>query len=250
LCPRIADQQATERVLTTRELNRALLARQLLLERSTLSLPQAIERVAGLQTQYAPSAYVALWSRLVGFRREALTQALTRRRVVQATLMRATIHMVTPRDFHQLAAAIRRGRREWWFRSQRKQLAGIDMEAVAAQMRKHLAGGPRRAPELQELLRADGYPRIAAVSAGLWVDIIRVPPSGTWEQRRADLYGLADQWLGANDVAEDDGLEHLVRRYLGGFGPAALNDVASWAGLPATTLRPVVERLRLRRFRD
>ena len=74
-----------ERVLSTRELNRALLARQLLLERSSLPLTRAIERVGGLQTQYAPSAYVALWSRLRDFRREALTKALEQRRVVQAT---------------------------------------------------------------------------------------------------------------------------------------------------------------------
>ncbi len=239
-----------ERVLSPRELNRALLARQLLLERSTVSLPQAVERVAGLQAQYAPSAYVALWSRLRDFRRDALTRALVQRRLVQATLLRATIHIVTPRDFHLFAAAIRRGRREWWLRGQRKQLQGIDMEAVAARVRKHLADGPRRAPELQELLKADGYPRIAAVSAGLWIDIVRVPPSGTWDQRRADLYGLAKAWVGAADATEKEGLEHLVRRYLGGFGPASLSDIVSWAALPATTLRPVIERLPLRRFRD
>ena len=240
----------SERVLTTRELNRAILARQLLLARSNVSLTQAIERIAGLQTQYAPSAYVALWSRLRDFRRDALTRALEQRRVVQATLMRSTIHMVTRRDFKLFATAIRRGRREWWARGQRKQLQGIDMEAVATRVRKHLAGGPRRAPELQELLRTDGYPRIAAVSAGMWIDIVRVPPSGTWDQRRADLYGLAEQWFGDADVTEDEGLEHLVRRYLAGFGPASLNDAASWSGLSAPTLRPVVDRLRLRRFRD
>lgn len=240
----------TQRILTTRELNRAVLARQLLLERSELPLALALERIAGLQTQYAPSAYVGLWSRLRDFRREALTEALERRRVVQATLMRATIHMVSRRDFPLFSAAIRKGRREWWFRTQRKQLHGVDMDAVSARVRKHLAAGPLRAAKLQELLRAGGYPRIAAVSAGMWVDIVRVPPSGTWEQRRADLYGLADDWVGPSAVSEAEGLEHVVRRYLGGFGPASLEDLASWAGLPATKLRPVVERLRLRRFSD
>src|SRR2546428_12614895 len=101
-----------ERVLSTRELNRALLARQLLLARSKLPLTSALEQVGGLQTQYAPSAYIALWSRLHGFQRGALTQALEQRRVVQATLMRATIHIVSARDSPLLAAASRRGRRE------------------------------------------------------------------------------------------------------------------------------------------
>jgi hypothetical protein len=239
-----------ERVLSTRELNRALLARQLLLERSRLPLTRALERVAGLQTQYAPSAYVALWSRLDDFRRETLTRALEQRRAVQATLMRATIHIVSAGDYPLFAAAIRNSRREWWARVQRHQVEGLDMSTVAALLRKHLSDGPRRQTELTQLLQAEGFPRIAWSGAGMWLDMVRVPPSGTWEQRRADLYGLADEWLGRSDATEDEGLEHLVRRYLGGHGPASLNDVANWAGLPATTLRPVVERLRLRRFRD
>lgn len=240
----------TLRVLTTRELNRALLARQLLLERAEVPLVRALERVGGLQTQYAPSGYIGLWSRLSDFRREMLTQALEQRRAVQATLMRVTIHIVSADDFHLFAAAIRKGRREWWLRVQRKQLKGVDMDAVAARVRKHLANGPLRAVELQALLRADGFPPIATSGAGLWVDLVRVPPSGTWEQRRADLYGFADTWLERRRPTEAEGLQHLIRRYLGGFGPASLADMASWAGLPVTTLRPVVERLRLRRFRD
>jgi hypothetical protein len=240
----------TERVLSPRELNRALLARQLLLERSKLPLIKALERVGGLQTQYAPSAYIGLWSRLHDFRRETLTNALVQRRAVQATLMRVTIHIVSADDFRPFAAAIRKVRREWWLRAHARQLKRIDMAAVAARTRKHLAGGPLRAADLQERLRADGYPKIAAIGAGMWVDIIRVPPSGTWEQRRADLYGLADDWLDGANPTEAEGLEHVVRRYLGGFGPASLNDLANWAGLPVTQLRPVVERLHLRQFRD
>lgn len=84
----------------------------------------------------------------------------------------------------------------------------------------------------------------------MWVDLVRVPPSGTWEQRRADLYGLADDSVGNSSPTETEALDRLVRRYLGGFGPASLNDLSSWAGLQLGTLRPVVERLGLRRFRD
>jgi len=107
-----------------------------------------------------------------------------------------------------------------------------------------------RAAELQSLLQAEGYPRVAGVLAGLWVDLVRVPPSGTWERRRADLYALADDWLGPSTATEERGLEHVVRRYLAGFGPSSFRDLVSWAGLPPETLRPVVDRLRLRRFRD
>jgi hypothetical protein len=85
---------------------------------------------------------------------------------------------------------------------------------------------------------------------GLWLDMVRVPPSGTWERRRADLYGLADAWLGPCTSGEREGIEHLVVRYLGGFGPAPVRDIANWAGLPAGSVRPAVEALDLRRFHD
>ena len=77
-----------------------------------------------------------------------------------------------------------------------------------------------------------------------------MPPAGTWEQRGAHTYGLAEEWVGALDATEDDGIEHLARRYLGGFGPARIDDVASWSKVPKTRLAPVLERMKLRRFRD
>jgi hypothetical protein len=240
----------TERVLSTLRLNRALLARQLLLRRSSLSLTLAVERVAGLQTQYAPSGYVSLWSRLRDFRREELTTALERRRGVQSTLMRVTIHVVSGRDFPLFAAGTRKARREWWLRVHRGQAEGLDMEEVAARLREYLSDGPRRASEVKEFLKAEGYPPVAWSGAGLWLDMLRVPPSGTWEHRRADLFGLAEDLTEGSNPTEDEGLEHLVRRYLGGFGPASPNDIASWAGLPVTRVLPVIERMRLRRFQD
>jgi hypothetical protein len=239
-----------ERVLSTRELNRALLARQLLLERSKLPLTRALESIGGIQNQYAPSGYIGLWSRLGGFRREALTKALEQRRVVQGTLMRATIHLVSAADYPLFAEGIRKTRWEWWSRVQRREADAIDWKKVAALVRRRLAGGPLRQAELAGLLQSEGFPRMAWAGAGMWVDMVRVPPSGTWEQRRADLYALAADWLGRSSATEAQGLDHLVRRYLGGFGPSSLNDLANWAGLPAATLRPVVDRLKLRRFRD
>ena len=240
----------TERVLSTRELNRALLARQLLLERSHLSLEAALEQVAGLQAQYAPSPYVGLWSRLRDFGRDQLTTALQERRAVQATLLRVTIHVVSAADYPPFTEAVRAARKQWWARAARSQLGGADPEAAAALVRERLAAGPARQAELLRLLTDRGFPRAIWNGVGLWVDMVRVPPSGTWERRRADLYGLAADWLGPWRVDPDQALEHLVRRYLAGFGPASLADLGSWAGMPLTPLRPVLERVGTRRFRD
>ncbi len=113
----------TQRVLTERELNRALLCRQLLLERAPVSIPRALERMGGLQAQYAPSMYVGLWSRMEGFERDALTRALERRSVVQGTLMRSTIHLVSARDYWPLALAVERARRDWWLKANRDGLS-------------------------------------------------------------------------------------------------------------------------------
>jgi hypothetical protein len=215
-----------------------------------MPLTRAIERVAGLQTQYAPSGYISLWSRLEGFRREDLTRALERRRVIQGWVMRSTIHMVSARDYWPLTMAVRQARREWQMRSFRKELGGLDMEEVAGRVRDVLKVGPRRGQEVLDLLIAEGYPRVAWIGSQVWVDVVRVPPSGTWERKRGDLFGLAEAWLGPPTVTEEEGLEHLVRRYFQGFGPASMNDLSSWAGIPVTTLRPVVDGLHLRRFRD
>jgi Winged helix DNA-binding domain len=244
------DTKKPERILTARELNRALLARQFLLERSSLPLIQTIERVGGLQTQYAPSGYVGLWSRMRDFRRDALTAALEQRRVMQGTLLRSTIHMVSARDYWLFQSAVRMGRREWWRRVTRKGFGEVDVAAAVPIFRQALAAGPRRAADLKELLASRGFPSIAWNGIGLWVDMIRVPPSGTWDQRKADLYGLADTWVRRAAVTESAGLEHVVRRYLGAFGPATVREIADWAGIPHTTLLTVIDRLSLRRFRD
>ncbi len=86
--------------------------------------------------------------------------------------------------------------------------------------------------------------------SGLALDLVRVPPSGTWERRRADLYALAEDWVGPVDSKPAEGAEHLVRRYLQGFGPARATEIADWAGVNVKTIRPALERLSLRRFQD
>lgn len=233
-----------ERVLTQRELNRAVLARQLLLERARISIPRALERIGGIQDQYAPNAYIRLWSCLEGFERDGLTRALERRTVVQATLMRSTIHVVSRQDFWPLAAAIRRPQRDWWLRTRRPRPTVADLERQAERLRELLADGPLRHEQLVELVG----PSWGAV--GPWLELVRVPPSGTWEKRRAHLFQTAERWVGPEAVGEDDALDHVVLRYLGAFGPAPRGDLASWAGMRPGDVAPAVERLALRRFRD
>lgn len=236
--------------LDERRLNRALLARQLLLERVDLPLPRVVETMGGIQMQYAPSGYIGLWSRMRDFRRPMLTQALENRIVVQGTLLRGTIHTVSAEDYWPMLAGIRRANREWYGRSGARGLAGIDMEAAARAAREVLATGPTRFADLARALDERGFPMPAAKAVGFWVDLVRVPPSGTWEARRADRYGLAEEWIPRVDVAEDEGIERLARRYLVAFGPAPVRDIASWMGLKIGQLRPVIERMELATYRD
>jgi hypothetical protein len=234
-----------ERVLSTRALNRALLARQLLLERSRLPLARALERIGGLQAQYAPSAYIGLWSRLDAFRLAQLTLALERKRVVQGTLMRSTIHVVSARDYWLFADGLGPSREAWWKRTHGKRVAG-DLDEVRERLRTELRGRTWHRQELDALPRSHG----SSIWQGVWIELVRVPPSGTWERRRADLLRLAEEWVARSDAGEEMGLEHLLSRYLGAFGPATLNDAASWAGVPVTKLKPTAEKLTLRRFRS
>ena len=234
-----------ERTLAQRDLNRALLARQLLLERSTLPLSRVVERIGGIQNQYAPNAYIRLWSCVEGFRRDDLTRALERRTLVNATLMRATIHVVSKRDFWPFAVAIRPAQRDWWLRVTRPRPEEADLERAAQELRELMSTGPRRHEELAAIAgRRWGM-------VGPWLELVRVPPSGTWEQRRAHLFQTAERWVGPEErVALDDALDHLVRRYLAAFGPAPRGDIALWAGVKARDLAPALDRLALRRFRD
>jgi Winged helix DNA-binding domain len=232
------------RTLTERELNRALLARQMLLERVRAPLPRVLERMGGLQAQYAPSMYIGLWSRVEGLERVAVTRGLERRSIVQASMMRATIHLVSKRDYWPFVVGIRRGLREWWLRTHGRETSRRKIAANDRKVRRALRGKTLSRAELEEVIGQRWGP------AGVFVDLVRVPPSGTWERRRADLYALAEEWVGPEDATEDEGVEHLVRRYLQGFGPARPTEIADWAGLDVSTTKRALERLELRRFQD
>jgi hypothetical protein len=246
----MAGPSAAERVLTERELNRAVLARQGLLEPLGGTVAQTLTTIGAIQAQYAPSMYVGLWSRTGGaLQRAALTQALERRTVIQATLMRITIHLVAQRDFWPFAIATRAARRTLWLRSMRGGTDEAQMQELAARVREHLTrtGAPISRKELDALV---GQPH--ALGVGQWIDLVRVPPAGTWERRRADLFAAAEDWIGPPppQLSEADAAAQLVRGYLKGFGPASRADIASYTGLAPRDLPPVLQTLRLRRFRS
>ena len=238
------------RVVTQQELNRALLARQMLLERAKGPVPRILDRMGTLQAQYAPSMYVGLWSRMEGFEREQLDRALERRSVAQGTLMRATIHLVSGADYWPSAIGIRRGRREAWLNtSYRRDYSAKQLSSLARKLRKRLGDGTMARKEIHELLGSDS---VLTNGVNMWLDLVRVPPSGTWERRRADLYAAAEAWLGwpSQQLDERAGIQHLVRRYLTGFGPATIGETANWAGLHPKRVQPVIRGMKLRTFRS
>ena len=242
-----------ERVLTSADLNRALLARQFLLERSRLPLSRTLDRIAGIQAQYAPSSYIGLWSRVEGFELADLTRALERRKVVQGTLLRSTIHLVSAEaTTGPFAIGTQAARQEAWLRFDKKRLSRSDLTSAAKEVRKTLRGKVLHRDELLDLARKRDPERPTHLWNGLaaWIELVRAPPSGTWERRRADLYALADEWLEPPTVTPEESVEILLRRYLTGFGPARLADAANWAGLAPTAVQEAAEGLRLRRFRD
>ncbi len=232
----------TERVLTTRDLNRALLARQQLLRRVRLSIPRAVEQMGGIQAQYAPSAYIALWTRLERFELAQLTRALHRKTVIQGTLLRGTIHIVSRRDYWLWAEAIREPDRVWLARVA-PDIAALDLRAEEEKLRNAFRDGPRTRDELIDLIGRDAW-------LGAKVNLVRVPPSGTWERRRANLYALAEDWVGPRNATPEQGVELLVRRYLAAFGPARPADIRQWARLAPGAVEAAAERVPLRTSRD
>jgi hypothetical protein len=223
-------------MLTQRELNRALLARQGLLEPFDEALPRVLERVGGIQAQYAPSMYIGLWSRMASFDRTDLTSALESAAAVQGTLLRGTIHLVSRKDYWPFHIGCRDAVHEMYARN----YAGTatELEKWISLLRDALTDNPLRQREIDELVGRDLRGWVTS-----HLPLLRIPPSGTWERRRADLYALADDIIGTEDMSLAPARELLVRRYLGGFGPSTLAEIASWAGMGVREITPAVEQI-------
>lgn len=240
-------------VLTVRALNRATLERQHLLRRSTLSVPDLLETLVGLQAQTPHTAYVGLWTRLQGFRPDDLSERLLDRSIVRLALQRGTIHLVTARDAWGLRPLVQPVLDRALKGQFGKRLEGIDLAEVVAAGRAFVDTEPRTFRALGDhlLTRWPDRDRMAleqAVRAG--VPLIQVPPRGLWGRSGPVAHTSIEAWLGEPSAGPRPTLETMIRRYLAVFGPASVMDGQAWCGL--TRLGEVFERLRpeLATFRD
>jgi hypothetical protein len=241
-------------VLTQRQLNRALLGRQLLLERSRMPVTDAIEHLVGMQSQVPSHPFIGLWSRLAGFSTDDLSQLMLDREAVRTLLMRGTIHLVTARDCLRLRPVMQAfyERIVPTIASVGPNVAGMDVDALLAAGRAHLEDAPRTAKELAALL-AEQWPERDAMSMSQavrhFLPLVQVTPRGVWGMSHQPTWTTVEAWLGRSIDAKTDPDETILR-YLAAFGPATVADIQTWSRLQG--LRAHVERLRprLRTFRN
>lgn len=233
--------------LTTRALNRALLARQLLSKRSTLTPAAALDHLVGMQAQIPHSPYVGLWSRLAGFRPEQLADLIVTRQAVRTALMRNTLHLVTADDCLALRPVVQPLFARLYAKANPAKLA-----AMVAAGRAIVDEQPRTNAELGRLLRRQ-FPGYDAFTLGYAVRnhlaLVQLPPRGVWGQSGVAMLTTAESWLG-RPLARTLDPGDMLRRYLRAFGPASVADMSAWSGLAG--LKDTIERMRstLRTFRD
>ncbi len=240
------------RTLDRRTLNRALLARQLLLERGKPAVLAALEHLVGLQAQSPQAPYVGLWSRVERFEPDELSRLLEERRAVRIVLMRSTIHLVGAKDCLALRPLVQLASERGLRGNYGPALEGLDLEAVARAGREILSRGPLTASELGPLLHErwpERDPHALAMVVRALVPLVQIPPRGLWGKSGRPALAPAESWLG-RPLAAEPSVERLVLRYLAAFGPASVRDAQVWSGL--TRLGEVFERLgpALRAFRD
>jgi len=241
-----------ERTLSQRELNRATLARQLLLERGDLPVSEAIERVAGLQAQAPAPPFAGLWTRLRDFDPDELRRLIAAREVVRATMMRHTVHLMTTRDYLRFRGPIQPALERMFggITSGRVQPDELALAVDAA--RERFAERPHTFAEIRALiaeLLPDADHSALAYGVRTHLRLVAQPTDGRWCYTGTAPYALAERFLRRPIPAGTDARE-LIRRYLAAFGPATVADVQAWSGLAG--LKLVVEALRptLRTFRD
>jgi hypothetical protein len=216
-----------ERVLTLRELNRATLARQMLLQRENISALQAVERVLGLQAQVTSPPYVGLWTRIEGFRREDLTRLMQERRVVRATLMRATLQLMSARDYLLLRPALQPALSRSMRSIAGKRLEGLDLDRLIGAAKEFFDEEPRTFADLRPLLsklEPERDQSALAYAVRTRLPLVQVPSGGVWGYSGKAPFTTPERWLGGPPSGSEDP-RALVLRYLAAFGPATVRDI-------------------------
>jgi hypothetical protein len=222
---------ATE-TLSLRGLNRATLARQLLLARERVGVAEAVDRLGGLQAQEPKPPFAALWSRLDGFAPDELRAALDGREVVRGTLMRGTLHLVSAGDFGAFRAALQPALAQG-LRALGDRAKGLDVDAVLPVARGLLQAAPRTFSELRALLLEefpDSNERALGFAVRMQLPLVMVPTGDPWAFPSVARFTLADEWLGST-LDDEPSSEPLVLRHLAAFGPSTAADIQSWSGL-------------------
>jgi hypothetical protein len=237
--------------LERRALNRALLARQLLLERSPMPALDALEHLVGLQAQAPGPPYVGLWTRLERFDPDELAELIVSRQAVRIALQRGTIHAVSARDALTLRPVLQ-PLFDRWLRQLAPRLGGLPVQTAAAAARELLEAEPLTFAELGRRL-SERWPDAETAALGQvargTLALVQIPPRGLWGRNGPAAHTTIEAWLGA-PLDRGGTLETLLLRYLAAFGPASVRDAQTWCGL--TRLGEVAERLRARlsTFRD
>jgi DNA glycosylase AlkZ-like len=239
--------------MTLRALNRALLARQGLLDRLDLGLVEAVEAVGALQAQYWPAPPAALWSRVEGFEPRALYAALDEGELVTGTLLRATLHLVSAREHPAYAAVAAEAAGHHWRRTDAE--PGPGLEKLLAALRTYAARTPRSAEEIGAFVEEWVAKHPKALAKGelkrqrelkwrpfqRWSAFVRAPADGTWGPKAPSSLRAAPRPRGARKG--DAALDEVVRRHLRAFGPAGPDDVAAWIGWRTPPVREAFGRL-------
>ena len=232
-----------ERVLTLRELNRAALARQLLLERKRLAPAVVIERLVGMQAQWPAAPYVGIWTRTTSFEREALERLLARGAVLKATAMRQTLHLVTPRDYALIRAAMSETNFPWETATAKAHAASA--RALAANGPVTMAQGLAHFEQQHGLKGIDG--RRAWRAARMRAHLLHHHETALWHARPEARFVAVDE-PEAHEPTE--ARAEMLRRYLAAFGPASRRDMVAWSMMHVPEIQRALDRLELRRFRD